>query len=207
MQQKGFAHLILLLVVGIALVGGYFLYQRGYIQINPTPNNRTTTTQTTAPSTTNIQTSNSPTPMTDITDNWKIYTNTKYSFSIKHPKEWKEPANQDYGFIGKRVYFSVYKTPTEGAHGDGPVEKSFEKVTIATLPATRSAGYVGEIGGNIPQNYVEYTFQKNGYTYMFTLYALDNDTDIVSDGQKIWPLKDADVKLFEQIISTFKFTN
>ncbi|MDO8551463.1 MAG: PsbP-related protein [bacterium] len=68
-SNKGFTSIILILfiLVAVGIGGWYFLNQSSFKSLI------TTTT---------------PTPTHDPTANWKTYTNTKYGYSIKYPKDW-----------------------------------------------------------------------------------------------------------------------
>ena len=85
MNQKGFANIILIVViVAIVAVGGYFIFSKksGPITQQPTP----THTETTVPTKTPV--SPTPTPK-DETANWKTYTNAQYGFEFKYPVDHK----------------------------------------------------------------------------------------------------------------------
>lgn len=88
MRLKGFAPLILLLVIGVGIVGVYFLHKQGYIQVdlNPKQSTENTDTPTLYPSN-KPDSRNSPTPTSDSTKNWKTYVNNKINFSIQYPNE------------------------------------------------------------------------------------------------------------------------
>lgn len=78
MRQKGFAPIIILLVLVILGVVGYFAYSKGYININPSKSTPTVNPQ--------LDLTSSPTP--DPTANWKTYTDSDNIFSIKYPSDW-----------------------------------------------------------------------------------------------------------------------
>jgi len=83
MNQKGFANIILVVVI-VILVGavGYFAFVKKSEPIaqQPTPTPTQTTTLTKTPI--------SPTPTPDKTTNLKTYTNNLYGYQIKYPKDW-----------------------------------------------------------------------------------------------------------------------
>ncbi len=85
MNQKGFANIILVVVI-VVLVGvvGYFAFVKksGPIAQQPTPTQTTTSTKTPAPTPT-------PTPVISMTQNYK-----GTGFSVSYPKSW---VIQDHG--------------------------------------------------------------------------------------------------------------
>ena len=107
MNQKGFANIILVVVI-VILVGavGYFALVKKSEPIaqQPTP----TSTQTITPTKPPV----SPTPTTPSeTANWKTYTNTKYGISIKYP-----PYNNELKALGGNISVEVLDDtkPEEG---------------------------------------------------------------------------------------------
>ena len=76
-NQKGFANIVLIVViVAIIAVGGYFVFVKKSEPITqqPTP----TTTQNPTPT---------ATPKNE-TANWEVYRNEKYGIEFKHPTGW-----------------------------------------------------------------------------------------------------------------------
>lgn len=73
MKQKG--NIVLIILIIAAAIGGiFYLYQLS--------NNRYKTTALPQPTT-------QPSPSSDETANWKIYTNEKIGVSFKYPPDWK----------------------------------------------------------------------------------------------------------------------
>jgi hypothetical protein len=70
--------------------------------------------------------------------------------------------------------------------------------------AIRIRGYIGAIGGRIPQQYVTYVLRDRGTYYVFTLYAVGLDA-ITGELSTIAPLDAADVTAFEQLLGTLTF--
>ena len=77
MRQKGFTPIIILLVVLLLGVLGYFAFTKGYININ-LPKPSASNNPVTLPS-------SSPTP--DPTANWKTYTNPEEGITFKYPSD------------------------------------------------------------------------------------------------------------------------
>ena len=75
MKQKGFAPIIIIVLVAIVASGVYFLGTKNILKL-PTSFSLPTI-------------SPSPTPTPDPTANWKTYTNYEYGYSVKYPSDWK----------------------------------------------------------------------------------------------------------------------
>jgi hypothetical protein len=156
-----------------------------------------------------IPPSNAPPPT------WETYTNRHYGFSLRTPPGYETPPvdfSEPRGFIGDRIAFSVTRQDTYWLDclfedpGDCPVI-DYVTLTRTGTPARtaiRLRGYVGAIGGNIPQQYVTYLVRDGGMTYTLTLYALERDTD-VERVDEIWPLDEADIETFERMMATLAF--
>jgi hypothetical protein len=80
MSQKGFVNIVLILfIVAIIAVGGYFVLMR-----TPKPSTSTTTQQPTSVAPTTSQTS----PAIQAQAGWKTCKSTKLGFEIQYPSEW-----------------------------------------------------------------------------------------------------------------------
>jgi hypothetical protein len=157
-----------------------------------------------------------PTPAVEgipTTEAWTTYTNRVYRFSLRHPPKFDVPASDfgdPRGFIGDKIVFSVGESNPywvgclSAALGDCPVMEAVETTLVAGQEATRIGGYIGAIGGNIPQQYITYIVLKDEVYYTFTLYALSRDSAEQAGGI-IWPLGEEDVAVFEQIMETLEF--
>ena len=94
-SNKGFVHLLLLIVVVLVGIGGllYFSWQKGLIKTSPT--------KEAFPTPTMVINETANLSRDDILRNWKTYTNTKYSYSLKYPLEltYNENSNGDVSFF------------------------------------------------------------------------------------------------------------
>src|SRR3989344_5907186 len=94
-SNKGFVHLLLLIVVVLVGIGGllYFSWQKGLIKTSPT--------KEAFPTPTMVINETANLSRDDIIRNWKTYTNTKYSYSLKYPLEltYNENSNGDVSFF------------------------------------------------------------------------------------------------------------
>ena len=81
-NQRGFAHIVLILIIAAVLIGGgYYLYtkQNRSVTVSPTPTASGKVSATPSPSM-------SATP--NSTAGWKTYTNTELGISIEYPANW-----------------------------------------------------------------------------------------------------------------------
>ena len=74
MKQKGFAPIIILLVITVIGGVGYFAYIKGYLNYFIPKSN--------------FNSIPIPPPSSDLTANWKTYTNTKYGYTIEYPSNY-----------------------------------------------------------------------------------------------------------------------
>lgn len=149
-----------------------------------------------------------PAPTAQQTETWKTYSSPEYGFSIRYPAalEIVPGENNASVNIGEQIQVRVSAADPLECRGDCPFVESSEAVTVAGLAATKVSGYIGSIGGNVPQRFLTYIFQQDGRYYIFTLYALGLKAT-GDDPSTIWPLSDSDVALFDRILATLRFTN
>jgi hypothetical protein len=138
---------------------------------------------------------------------WKVYTNETWQFSLEHPTAWVVSANgTDSGFIGRQVFWWVGNDDPMQQHGDDPAVDQITETEINGQPATRILGYYqGAIGDMGFQQYLRYVIQKGDVFYMFTLYAVDAlgvPSSMMTEKQ---PLRENDIAVFEQMITSVKF--
>lgn len=192
-MQKGQAQVLILagIVILLAVAGGIFYLGR-----------------ITAPKLQNITTSPTPQPSpVDETANWKTYTNTKYGYSLKYPPETiLEEKPGDVVFLDKQIYIAVTSSDPEQCRGDCPVIQKKEEVIINGISSKKLTGYIGEVGGSVPQSYQTIVIPYNNKFYTFTVYELKYDENQLPT-REIGSVPEAKVDLLNQILSTFKFTN
>jgi hypothetical protein len=161
------------------------------VPTTPTPEAQSTSTITVSPS-----------------EEWKTYTNPEYGFSINYPAylEINPGVTNDSLYIGEKIQVWISDINPLECRGDCPLVENTELVTVAGLDATKVTGYIGAIGGNIPQRYIRYILPRNNQYYLLTLYALSFRA-AGNDPATIWPISENDSALFEQVVGTFRFTN
>lgn len=124
-MQKGLAPILIILLIAILGVGGYFIYQK----------------QASKPSTAPQATQSSPTPPanTDETGNWKTYKDSNGFFTIEYPYNWKISysnsvnlddstwkGKQDVTFTGSEGKIALWWVDSYGGGCD-----NWEKIQIA----------------------------------------------------------------------------
>ena len=147
--------------------------------------------------------SNTPTPTMQISS-WNTYTNPTYGYSLKYPDFYPIVVESDeYIEIGDKVVISVWNMDPTVPRGDGPVIESTQEVHLSGYSAQLLTGYIGSIGGYIPQQYRRYVIeQKNAYLIV-TLFALGlNATE--GDVTQIVQLNPEDVTLFDKIVASMQ---
>ncbi len=89
-NNQGFALIAVLMVIIIALgVGLAYVTLKNKSESSPSPSPTLTHFTSTPTSTASTNTFPVTTPTPDVTQNWKLYTNTQYGFQFKYPASWK----------------------------------------------------------------------------------------------------------------------
>lgn len=151
-----------------------------------------------------------------VSDSGLTYLGNGYTF--EYPSNLKLETASGAIFVGNHVTLTIQKG-IGGCLGDCPTEKvtSSTEVTINGLKSTKKSGStdVFRIAGYTPpQTFISYTFHHNGYSYEFRLDEIGRDSDGSTASESKYPadrtqqpLPNNEVKEFEQIVATFKFTN
>lgn len=168
---------------------------------------RTLTLEQTTPSP-----SPSPTSSTDPTADWQTIINTELNYTIGLPNNWKtiKPSNLNETYeiyesqTGQSIDIIKDTNPRTPCRGDCYVTEYSEQTTITGYPATKDLGYVGDVGGNIAHNFITYNVPSGNTSLSITFHP---STVGKSPGGNIIPILPQEEKLFDQILSTFKFTN
>jgi hypothetical protein len=145
-----------------------------------------------------------PSPKTDPTANWKIYRNSKYGYILKYPSNFFVEESHDpmgdidtteISNIETKKFNSGVKDPddsdvflmfiTNPWQGNRTLEDAYRD-----YPLSRSTYTVGEESGFIANGKKTVVVNKNGKEYVFNIRSLNTQS-----------------KLFDQILSTFKFTD
>jgi hypothetical protein len=150
-----------------------------------------------------------PTP--DVTANWKTYEDTKNKFSIRYPESYSLESGSatQTVYINKNIELSISTVSTSDCRGDCPVVESAKDVQIDNISAKKMEGYLGEIGGNIPQRFVIYEINSQNKYIKFNLQAVPLKLTPIEYKKyfipgKILEINADDKVVFDQILSTFK---
>ena len=197
-NQKGFAHLLLVIVVFVVGVGGllYYSWQKGLI--------KTTSQNVISPT---------PSDTKDVsvdTENWKTYSDQKLRFSIKYPETVKIlrsfPEVSGVEFVRKEDFEKDYLEITmlviyfRGKEGSDPEQvfrdsdcgkpcnEKTENVKINNAVGIRT------LGPRYPYEHNYYLTDQNKKVPVVRISLVPNPVD---------PNKD--ITLLAQILSTFKF--
>ena len=107
-------------------------------------------------------------------------------------------------FVGERIEVRTSPVDPLVCRGDCPMIESNQPVTIAGRQARLVRGYLGSVGGNVPQQFMLYLI-RSGRTYIsLTLFAAGRHA-AVGDPAVILPLQAADIELFDRIVGTLGF--
>lgn len=159
----------------------------------------------------------SPTPFatTDPMPNWKIYKNTFDNYEFRVPKEWGEVENPE-----DEKHLTIFKSPDGLYKLTANVEdnlnpktgNAYENLdTFIGLPYTVKTVTVGEQSARQP-------LPRAGTDDTFKVYFFSNDSKLIfslelligdgsGDDHRVTPeIIEIGSKVFDQLISTFKFT-
>jgi hypothetical protein len=140
---------------------------------------------------------------------WEIYSDNAHGFSLRYPAA----LILDFGpqvdgyrtvYIGDKIQLRTSATDPLVCRGECPMLESTEPVSIAGREGRLVRGYIGSIGGNIPQRFMLYQV-RSGSTYIsLILFAASRQT-ASSDPSIILPLQEADIELFNRLVQTLEF--
>ena len=104
-QEKGISTLtgiLIALLVAIIAAGGIWYYFNYYL--NPAIEESSSGTQITIPEKESEEAASEEEATTGETADWKTYTNTKYGFSFKYPKDWYVHENDNENILTILIY-------------------------------------------------------------------------------------------------------
>jgi len=151
----------------------------------------------------NLPVSNTSTPLPQTTLQ-NIYNNSKYGYSINYPDNYNVTVvSDDYVEIGSKITVEVMTTDPAAPRGDGAVIESTSDVQFSGYPAKLLTGYIGSVGGYMPQQFRKIVVERNGIFFVITLYALGLH---VTDGDisQIAQLVPEDISLFDNIAASMQ---
>ncbi len=142
-----------------------------------------------------------PTPLP-----WNMFAYDRFSFLYPPTLTLSDGAGEQIWRLGDQIEFFIpagisWVACFDQALGDCPVKQEDSQVEINGLPARRVKGYIGAVGGYIPQEFLTYIFTLDDEQLVFTVYALPFDTPYQQITQ-IWPLEGMALELFERMVAT-----
>lgn len=206
-MQKGVAPILIVILVALLGIGGYFAYtslrgsgEAGNVAISPsnTPQPSPSTTESTGSA--------------EIA-NWKTYTNAKYSYTLKYPPEWRILTK---GLSDESTSpFPIINSPCELS-----TESVCSQVSVSMNEEFREPNSISNKTNTKLDNEDAIAFevsQPNVNESGMLLYAISVDhnnnkytltySETQKDGHFITNMNNwKNKKIFDQILSTFKFT-
>ena len=145
-----------------------------------------------------------PTPVA-----WGRFSDPQSRFTFLYPPllELTTEESQESWILGDRIKIEVlpfensWITCFYSSLGDCPFVEGDEIVDVNGVEARRVSGYIGAVGGNIPQEFITYIFTLGDQALVITVYALPFNTKSV-DIDQIWPLQGMELELFERTVET-----
>lgn len=199
MKQKGFAPILIILILAAVLLSGYFIYQK---QTKPISSPEPSPLSTEAPA-----------KVEDPTANWETYTNTKYGYSFKYPTNLSIKENIDQDVFVDNNFIRVVPVPQQydKTHSENITQEELETAQKAPLneyfinPVTkREFRKIGEqmIDGVLFTKLKWQVFgdlQGNKSSYSGGLVGIVGNNLYILPANDSYPVP--------QVLSTFKFTN
>ena len=136
---------------------------------------------------------------------WTAYENQRYGYGISFPQNLKVTVySEEFVHIGDKIVIGVMTSAPTDMPGDRPIFETSTDVQVGAYPAKLLTGYIGAIGGYIPQQFRMYLFQRADHYVTVTLYALGlNVTE--GDMSQIVTMDPEDVPEFELIVRSLRF--
>lgn len=191
MKQKGFAPIIILVLIALA-VAGYF----GYKNYWPNPKTSEETPLISMPT---------PVATADPTANWKTYKNTNPPYTLQYPNQWIFDESAHGECVGPTFFTSSTKKSwlticrVDNPDGLTGSEKMWRDSNGYTNITSTKINGLNAITSEIQQFESQYEFNVEFEATSKTDLLWFHLTTEVSG-------KENNKKLFDQILSTFKFT-
>lgn len=151
---------------------------------------------------------------------WKTYKGDGFSF--KYPgnypftKNVDGPAPGTTDILNHNITWKIQRADQNSkCRGDGcRYSKGSSQIKLGQNSANKVVGLIGEIGGNIAENYIDYeiTVPNSENLVIFRIKELPSDKtyqellSLYPPGRKLKEIPTTETETLEQILSTFKFT-
>lgn len=138
------------------------------------------------------------------TSSWSNYNNAAYGYSLNYPDFYNVvTVSDEYVEIGDKIVISIWNTDPTAPLGDGSLIESTTDTQISGYSAKLLTGYIGSIGGYIPQQFKRFVVERNDSYFVITLYALGLHVT-EGDVSQIAQLNYEDISLFENMVSSIQ---
>jgi len=156
-----------------------------------------------------------PTPILNVTqtppfarDTLVTYTNAAHGYAVEYPNtvSFEGDGNSDVVWIDDQVSIAVSTFNPEEAQGDAPFIATAQPMSFGNFPARRLNGFIGAVGGNVPQSYESVVVSHNDKFYNFTVYELKRTATGPAD-RTPGSIPRPAIILFNYVVSTLRFTS
>jgi len=111
--------------------------------------------------------------------------------------------SDEYVEVGDKITVEVMSQNPTVPHGDGSVIESTSDIQFLGYPAKLLTGYIGSIGGYMPQQFIKIVVERKGNCFVVTLYALGLHINAGNISQIAQHTPD-DVSLFDNIAASMQ---
>lgn len=144
---------------------------------------------------------------------WKTYTDTKGEYQFQYPYTYTLETFAQRPLLNRTITWYEAKRDPNQKCPDCPFVETRESKLFPFGEATKVTGYVGDLGGGIPQSFIHYEILKPGTqnSYLiFELWELPQNLDITESkqyqaGRTPGVISEKASNEFEQILSTLQF--
>lgn len=146
----------------------------------------------------------------DATLEWKKYQDPTGQFSFRYPPEYSLDLKKT-PYLNRNITWRFSDSSLLECRGDCPIINNKETSSFGGKSSIKLSGYIGSIGGNIPQDFITYQVPSGTKYFIFSIQAvpfvLTDEEMKLYDQNDIQKIKPDDLKIFNQIVSTFKFVD
>lgn len=167
-----------------------------------------------------LMTEPTPTQTPDPTANWKTFISPDSNFSLKYPPEHEIKTVLNLGYvINHTIALPSYPVSISDCKADCDFVGSKQDVIVGNgIKALKVKGYVGAVGGNIPESFIRYEIRNPNSAperrfNNIILWELPQDIDYQEKTKLYPPSRNVGLipvdqeKILDRILSTFKFIN
>jgi hypothetical protein len=131
----------------------------------------------------------------------------RFSFSYPPLLPFSREGNQESWLLGDQIRVEVLPFETswitcfDKSLGDCPFAESDEQLQVNGYEARKISGYIGAVGGNIPQEFQTFIFSLEDRALVITVYALPIGLES-TDMDQVWPLQGVYLEFFQRTVDT-----